>query len=61
MIDSIKLQFLTEVLGADGANALVKATQADPRLSNIIIPRTVMGWLSFIGDLTYIVLHQLLA
>lgn len=53
MIDSIKLQFLTEVLGADGANALVKATQADPRLSNIIIPRTVMGWLSFIGDFNF--------
>jgi GNAT superfamily N-acetyltransferase len=44
-MDGRKLQFLRAVLGVEGAQALIKATERGPALESAIIPRTIMAWL----------------
>lgn len=38
---------MAAALGTDGAQALRKAAERDPRLDQILIPRAIVGWLSF--------------
>ena len=45
----VKQKFLAGVLGKDGASALRKAVQRDSRLDSIVLPRAVIGWLSFVS------------
>lgn len=40
-------KFMAAALGTDGAQALRKAAERDPRLDQILIPRAIVGWLSF--------------
>lgn len=39
-----KTEFLTVVLGADGAGALKKALDKSPQLSAVLLPRTILSW-----------------
>ena len=45
--------FIEEVLGEDGAAALRKGCEQIPELSNILHPRAVMSWVSFVADYGY--------
>lgn len=36
--------FLEEVLGKDGAAALLKAVQRSPALASVLVPRAIIGW-----------------
>ncbi|WNM70337.1 hypothetical protein [Myxococcus phage Mx1] len=38
--------FLKSVLGEDGAEALQKATRRAPMLSDVLVPRTIVSWLT---------------
>ena len=38
---------MAAALGTDGAQALRKAAEREPRLDQILIPRAIVGWLSF--------------
>lgn len=49
----IRAKFLQGVLGRDGASALRKAVQSEPRLEPIVLPRTIIGWLKFITQYEY--------
>lgn len=49
----IKQKFLQGILGSDGAGALRKAVQKDSRLGPIVLPRAIIGWLSFISRYDY--------
>ncbi len=49
----IKNKFLSGILGKDGAQALKKAVQSDARLQPVILPRAIIGWLSFISQYEY--------
>ena len=40
-------KFMAAALGTDGASALRKAAEREPRLDQILIPRAIVGWLSF--------------
>ena len=40
-------KFMAASLGADGAQALKKAAEREPRLDAILIPRAIVGWLTF--------------
>lgn len=40
-------KFMAAALGADGAKALVKAAEREPRLEQILVPRAIVGWLTF--------------
>jgi hypothetical protein len=48
-MDTRKFQFLTAVIGVDGARALAKATSASADLEWAIFPRVVMSWLEVQG------------
>ena len=39
-------KFMAASLGADGAQALKKAAEREPRLDAILIPRAIVGWLT---------------
>jgi hypothetical protein len=43
-MDSKTIAFLKEVLGSDGARAMLRATKRDPRLAHYLVPRTILGW-----------------
>lgn len=45
--------FIEEVLGEDGAAALRKGCDQIPELSNILHPRAVMSWVSFVAEYGY--------
>jgi len=49
------LDFLTNVLGAEGAQALARAAQREPILENLLVPRAAYSWVqntaSFSGHL----------
>lgn len=45
-MDDKALQFLTEVLGSEGASALSKTEAKEPALANILIPRAALAWLA---------------
>lgn len=47
------MSFLNEILGDDGAEALEKATKRAPMLRAVIVPRTVLSWISTVGKLGY--------
>jgi hypothetical protein len=40
-------KFMAAALGTDGAQALRKAAEREPQLDQILIPRAIVGWLSF--------------
>jgi hypothetical protein len=48
-MDKHKYQFLREVVGDDGAAALIKATDSAPDLAWAIFPRVVMSWLEVVS------------
>src|ERR1700744_943439 len=48
-MDPRKLNFLTAVIGPDGARALTKATSASADLEWAIFPRVVMSWLEVVS------------
>lgn len=50
---NVKAKFLQGVLGVDGSRALRKATDRDSRLGAVVLPRTILGWLNFIGNYEY--------
>ena len=39
------LQFLTGVLGVDGARALARTADREPALEPLLVPRTALAWL----------------
>ncbi len=39
--------FMNSVLGEDGASALLKAAERSPVLEGVVLPRSVVSWLSF--------------
>lgn len=43
-------QFLANVLGKDGADALKKSIQAQPALTDVIVPRAILAWLGGVGN-----------
>jgi hypothetical protein len=45
--------FLVGALGTEGAKALKKAAQREPILSEVLIPRAILGWLSFSAENQY--------
>lgn len=49
----IKFKFLSGIVGKDGAQALKKAVKHDSRLESLILPRAIIGWLSFISRYEY--------
>ncbi len=46
-------KFLAIVLGQDGAKALAKAAERAPILSSVLVPRTIISWLSTAVRLGY--------
>lgn len=53
MIDGAKLAFLESVLGVGGAAALSKAVSKAPSIENILLPRTIISWLTVAGQIQY--------
>lgn len=47
------IEFLRQVLGAEGANALKKAAERAPVLDSVLIPRTIVAWLTTAIRLNY--------
>ena len=43
-MDSKTFSFLKAVLGNDGATAMQRAVDRDPRLEHYLVPRTLLGW-----------------
>lgn len=43
-------EFLVEVLGPDGASALIKATERSQELGNALLPRSVLAWINTHSD-----------
>jgi GNAT superfamily N-acetyltransferase len=41
---SSQLDFLTDVLGAEGARALVRASEQEPILRGLLVPRAALAW-----------------
>lgn len=46
-------KFLLTVVGADGLQALTKASEKFPELSNVFLPRAIISWLSVCQDASY--------
>lgn len=44
-MDSIALNFLTELLGTEGAKALARSATKEPILGHLLVPRTALSWL----------------
>lgn len=66
-MNSSSFNFLAVILGSDGSNALKKAIESHPSLSEVIVPRTVLAWMrgieSFEGSIpgmsnSYLELHK---
>lgn len=49
-MDSRKLQFLTAVVGEDGARALSKAAERANELEQAIFPRAILAWLETVAS-----------
>lgn len=47
------IEFLKEVLGDDGAEALQKAIRSRPELEAVVMPRTVLAWVGTAGRLGF--------
>lgn len=52
-MDKAKLDFLEEVLGVDGARALVKASERAEKLKNVIVPRAILSWVNAAAQMSY--------
>lgn len=52
-MDKAKLDFLEEVLGVDGAKALVKASERAEKLKNVIVPRAILSWVNAAAQMSY--------
>ena len=48
-----KKQFLTAVLGIDGAEALCKAADISKELENAIVPRAIFAWVDTVGRYSF--------
>lgn len=48
-----KLAFLHEVLGVEGTRALLKAGEQSQKLENVIVPRTILSWVSAASTMSY--------
>lgn len=48
-----KLQFLSAIVGSDGANALAKAVERISDLELAILPRAITAWLEIMGPFGY--------
>lgn len=46
-------EFLSAALGSEGAKALRKAVEREPALEDVLVPRTILGWLSFTAENEY--------
>ena len=46
-------KFMAAALGNDGAQALRKAAEREPALDQVLIPRAIVGWLSFTTEHEY--------
>lgn len=44
-MDKTALNFLTEVLGTEGARALQRTAQKEPSLGSVLIPRAALAWI----------------
>ena len=47
-MDVQRYAFLQAILGTDGAQALAKATERQPALAPVLIPRAIMSWLDLL-------------
>lgn len=52
-MSDLGLKFLAAALGQDGAKALRKAVEREPALAEVLIPRTIVGWLNFTTEHEY--------
>lgn len=52
-MSDLGLKFLAAALGQDGAKALRKAVEREPQLAEVLIPRTIVGWLNFTAEHDY--------
>jgi hypothetical protein len=48
-MDKASFQFLSAVLGDDGASALQKAAERSSELSSVLVPRAILAWLNTAG------------
>lgn len=46
-------QFMSACLGEEGSAALRKAAEREPQLDQILVPRAILGWLSFVAEHEY--------
>lgn len=53
MIPRFQVDFLQEVLGADGAAALLRAVQKSEALAHVLVPRTLLSWSALAGSYGY--------
>lgn len=53
MVTEAEKKFLNAALGEEGAAALLKAVGREPKLASVLIPRAIVGWLSFVTQHEY--------
>lgn len=53
MATEAEKKFLKAALGEEGAAALMKAVGREPKLASVLIPRAIVGWLSFVTHNEY--------
>lgn len=53
MTTEAEKKFLKASLGDEGAAALLKAVGREPKLASVLIPRAIVGWLSFVTQNEY--------
>jgi GNAT superfamily N-acetyltransferase len=49
----IEQDFLIATLGMEGAKALLKAVEREPSLAGVLMPRAILGWLTFTAENEY--------
>lgn len=52
-MSSLGTQFLSAALGVEGAKALQKAVEREPTLAGVLLPRAILGWLTFTAENEY--------
>lgn len=52
-MSDLGFKFLAAALSLDGAKALRKAVEREPALAEVLIPRTIIGWLNFTTEHEY--------
>lgn len=48
-----QLQFITSIIGTDGASALSKAVDRCESLEGVLVPRSILSWINTIGSIGY--------